>query len=58
LTGFTDEASVWKDFTGYKRWVNNEIDDREEIIKHPGKVNIWGCIRTMVIILFIYLMVI
>jgi len=46
LTDFTDEASVWKDFTGYKRWVNNEIDDREEIIKHPGKVNIWGCIRT------------
>jgi len=40
---FSDEASIWLDFSG-KRWVNMNCNDVNYVVKHPIKVHIWGYI--------------
>lgn len=41
---FSDEASIWKSLSNY-RWIDNNINDYDKVVKHPLKKHVWGCIN-------------
>jgi len=43
---FSDETYINKMSNGQFRWHNkNDINDVDFVVKHPLKINIWGCIK-------------
>lgn len=43
---FSDETHITKGSNGQFRWYNkNDFNDVDFVVKHPFKINIWGCIK-------------